>query len=251
MPEEIDRFFGCLEDIGDSPPTSVAPPDTTNRFSRGFFSAVEDDGDELPPFVLPVDVGIEVKSPPKQGSILSARPGLGVVLEEEEPENIMDSGTEDEFIGEEDEGGIKFTFKIPPAFASPESSQTPSPTTPVLTPVHKPMPYYEPANEDDYHTPFPFPVASPASCTRSSPPSPSSIPRATALKRFEGPAKDAKFSPPRTSRSPPSPASPRISPTNLRGGSRPSFLPQPITKTVSAPTFIPQPKTKAGVSSSM
>ena len=251
MPEEIDRFFGCLEDIGDSPPNSVAPPDTTNRFSRGFFSAVEDDGDELPPFVLPVDVGIEVKSPPSKGSILSARPGLGVVLEEEEPENIMDSGTEDEFIGEEDEGGIKFTFKIPPAFTSPESSQTPSPTTPVLTPVHQPMPYYEPANEDDYHTPFPFPVASPPSRTRSSPPSPSSIPRATALKRFEGPAKDAKFSPPRTSRSPPSAASPRISPTNLRGGSRPSFLPQPITKTVSAPTFIPQPTTKAGVSSSM
>jgi len=235
MPEEIDRFFGCLEDIGDSPPLSTARPDTTNSnpFSRGFFGAVEDDGDELPPFVLPVDVGIEVESLPSKDSVLSTGSGLGVVLEEEEPEDTVNTGVEDEFIGEEDEGGIKFTFKIPPAFISPESSQSPSPTTP--PPVHKSMPYYEPASEDDDQNPFPLRIVSPASCTRTPPPSPSSIPRATALKRFEGLAKDAKFSPCT------SPSPPRISPSNPRGGSRPSFLPQPITKTVSVPTFIPQP----------
>jgi hypothetical protein len=235
VPEEIDRFFGCLEDIGDSPPHSAARPDTTNPnpFARGFFGAVEDDSDELPPFVLPVDVGIEVESLPSKDSVLSTGSGLGVVLEEEEPEDTVDTGAEDEFIGEEDEGGIKFTFKVPPAFVSPESSQSPSPTTPPS--VHKSMPYYEPAIEDDDQNTFPLRIVSPASRTRTSPPSPSSIPRATALKRFEGPAKDAKFSPCT------SPSPPRISPSNPRGGSRPSFLPQPIMKAASVPTFIPQP----------
>jgi len=245
LPEEIDRFFGCLEDIGDSPPNPAARPDTTNSnpFSRGFFGAVEDDGDELPPFVLPVDVGIEVESLPSKDSILSTGSGLGVVLEEEEFEDTVRTGTEDEFIGEEDEGGIKFTFKIPPTFVSPESSQSPSPTTPPS--VHNSMPYYEPASEDDEQTPFPLHIVYPTSRTRTSPPSPSSIPRAIALKRFEGLAKDAKFSP----RASPSP--PRNSPSNTRGGSRPSFLPQPITKAVSVPTFIPQPTTNASASSNM
>lgn len=251
VPEEIDRFFGCLEDISDSPPTLAAAPETTNPFSRGFFGAFEDDGDELPPFVLPTDVGIEVESPPRKDSELCTGSGLGIVLEEEEPEGVMDLGGDDEFIGEEDEGGIKFTFKIPSAFASPESSQTPSPTTPELTPLErKPVPYYESAIEDNDDTSFCFPVVSRVPRPRVSPPSPSAIPRATALRRFEGPAKDPKFSPSCTSPSPP-PASSHVSPSKKQGGSRPSFLPQPITKTVSAPTFIPQPATKARVSSSM
>ncbi|KAH9962418.1 hypothetical protein BC827DRAFT_1267034 [Russula dissimulans] len=247
--EEIDRFFGCLEDIGDSPPNSASAQQTTTPFSREFFSAAEDDGDELPPFVFPADVGFEVESPPMNETANCARSGLGVVPEEEEPEEAMDSGSDDEFVGEEDEGGIKFTFKIPSAFASPESSQTPSPTTPVHTPLErKHVPYYETAIEDDDATPFSFPAPPPVACTHTSPPSPSAIPRATALKRFEGPAKNAKFSPSRVPLSPPVVSS-QISPPNKRGGPRPSFLPQPITKTVSAPTFIPQPSTKALASS--
>ena len=245
MPEEIDRFFGCLEDIGDSPPNSATRPDATNSnpFSRGFFGAVADDDEELPPFVLPVDVGVEVESLPSKDSLLSTGSGLGVVLEEEEPEDTVNAGVEDEFIGEEDEGGIKFTFKVPPAFVSPESSQSPSPTTPPS--AHNSMPYYEPASEDEDQTLFPLHIVSPASRTRTSPPSPSSIPRAIALKRFEGLAKDAKFSP----RASPSP--PRNSPSSMRGGSRPSFLPQPTAKTMSVPTFIPQPTINASASSNM
>jgi len=187
VPEEIDRFFGCLEDLGDSPPTPVATPETTNPFCRSFFSAIEDDGNELPPFVLPADVGTEVESPSTENSSLYSGPGLGVVLEEEEPEEVMDVDAEDEFVGEEDEGGIRFTFKIPPGFASPESSEIPLPTTPVLTSLEqKSLPFYEPAIEDIDDAPFPFSLTSPASRTRASPPSPSAIARATALKRFEG-----------------------------------------------------------------
>jgi hypothetical protein len=245
VPEEIDRFFGCLEDLGDSPPTPVAAPETMNPFSRSFFGAIEEDGNGLPPFVLPVDVGTEVDSPPREDSSLHTGSGLDVVLEEEEPEEVSHVGAEDEFVGEEDEGGIRFIFKVPPGFTSPESSGTPS-TTPVRTPV----PFYEPAIENSDDATFPFSVTSPVSRARLSPPSPSAIPRATALKRFEGPAKDAKYSP----SCPPSlqtPVSQHTSPPNKYDGLRPSCLPQRITKPVSVPTFIPQPATRARASSSM
>ena len=246
VPEEIDRFFGCLEDLGDSPPTPAAAPETTNPFSRNFFSAIEDDGNGLPPFVLPADVGTEVDSPPTEDSTLCAGPGLDVVLEEEEPEEVMDVGAEDEFIGEEYEGGIRFTFKIPQGFATPESSETPS-TTPLLTPVgQKAVPFHEPAIENNDDTPFLFSVTPPVSRARASPPSPSAIPRATALKRFEGPAKDAKYSPLLQA-----PASQHTSLPNKYDGPRPSCLPQRITKPALAPTFIPQPAARVRASSSM
>jgi hypothetical protein len=250
VPEEIDRFFGCLEDLGDSPPTPAAAPETTNPFSRSFFCAIEDDGNGLPPFVLPADVGTEVDSPPTEDTSLYAGSGLNVVFEEEEPEEVMDVGTEDDFIGEEDEGGIRFTFKIPPGFASPESSETPS-TTPVLTPVgQKPVLFHEPVIENNDDTPFPFSVTSPVSRARASPHSPSAIPRAIALKRFEGPAKDVKYSP-SCSLSLQHPASQHTSPSNKYDGPRPSCLPQRNTKPASAPTFIPQPAARARASSSM
>ena len=38
-------------------------------------------------------------------------PGLGVVFEEEDPEEVMDVGAEDEFIAEEDGGGSRLTFR--------------------------------------------------------------------------------------------------------------------------------------------
>jgi hypothetical protein len=247
VPEEVDRFFGCLEDIGDSPPISDTAPETTHPFLRGFFGAVEEEGDELPPFVLPADVGIEVESSPVLDSVdHSAELGLSTVLEEEEPQDL--SADNDEFVGEEDEGGIKFTFNIPSAFASPASSPTPSPTTPPL--ARTPVPYYEPAIEDDDDIHFSFPAAPSVSRGSASPPSPSGIPRATALKRFEGSAKDAKSSPSRISPSL-SVALSHNSPSSKRGGARPSFIPQPIAKAVAAPTFISQPTTKARASSSM
>jgi hypothetical protein len=249
VPEEVDRFFGCLEDIGDSPPISDASQQTANPFSRALFGAVEDEGDELPPFVLPADIGIEIESPSIQDSAHSPRlGGLGIVPEEEEPEDL--SAAEDDFVGEEYEGGIKFTFNIPPALASPVSSQTPSPVTPpMLTPLaRKSVPYYEPAIEHDDDTPFSFPAAPFVSCTSASPSSPSGIPRATVLRRFEGPAKDTKSPPSRVSSSPPA-ASQLMSPLSKRGNVRPSFIPQPVAKTVAV--SIPQPATKARASSSM
>jgi len=231
--EEVDRFFGCLEDIGDSPPISTAPPETTSPFTKGFFGVVEEEGDEMPPFVLPADVGVEVESPPTQDPACFSRSGLSVVLEEDELPDV-----EDMFFGEEDEGGIKFTFEIPPTFTS--SAQTPSPTTPQVptSQTRKPVPFCELASEDD-DAAFSFPSASFVSRKTASPPSPSAIPRATVLKRFEGPSKNAKLS-----SSPPAASSENGSPlSNRSGGARPSFLPHPTVKTTAPPTFIPQPWT--------
>ncbi|KAH8996978.1 hypothetical protein EDB86DRAFT_3076906 [Lactarius hatsudake] len=231
FPEEVDRFFGCLEDMGDSPPISAAPPETTSPFTKGFFGAASEEEDEMPPFVLPADVGVEVESPPAQDPACFSGSGLGVVLEEDEL-----SDAEDMFVGEEDEGGIKFKFEIPPAFISP--AQTPSPITPQ---TRKPVPFCELSSEDE-DAAFTFPSASLVSRKTASPPSPSAIPRATVLKRFEGPTRNAKPSPPRATPSPPAASSRNGSPLSDRsGGARPSFLPHPTVKPIAAPTFIPQP----------
>ncbi|KAI9433308.1 hypothetical protein H4582DRAFT_2112897 [Lactarius indigo] len=225
FPEEVDRFFGCLEDMGDSPPISAAPPETTSPFTKGFFGTTNEEEDEMPPFVLPADVGVEVESPPTQDPVCFSGSGLGVVLEEDEPADV-----EDVFVGEEDEGGIKFKFEIPPTFIS-LAAQTPSSTTPQ---TRKPVP------TDDVT--FSFPSASLVSRKTASPPSPSAIPRATVLKRFEGPARNAKPSPPRATPSPPTASSRNSSPLSDRsGGARPSFLPHPTVKPIAPPTFIPQP----------
>ncbi|KAH8984608.1 hypothetical protein EDB92DRAFT_1950669 [Lactarius akahatsu] len=204
---------------------------TTSPFTKGFFGAASEEEDEMPPFVLPADVGVEVESPPAQDPACFSGSGLGVVLEEDE---LADA--EDLFVGEEDEGGIKFKFEIPPTFVS--SAQTPSPITPQ---TRKPVPFCELSSEDD-DAAFTFPSASLVSRKTASPPSPSAIPRATVLKRFEGPARNVKPSPPRATPSPPAASSRNGSPLSDRsGGARPSFLPHPTVKPIAAPTFIPQP----------
>ncbi|KAJ3524627.1 hypothetical protein NM688_g8530 [Phlebia brevispora] len=116
-PEEVDRFFGCLEDVDNSPPlgsklTSVESG--KNLFSRALAEA---DDDELP-FMLPANVGFEVSE---------SRSVLEVVEEEDEEEAQEDErkhlGPNDEFVGEEVEGGIIFTFSPPPPFDEPTESQ--------------------------------------------------------------------------------------------------------------------------------
>ncbi|KAH9970399.1 hypothetical protein BGW80DRAFT_1330365 [Lactifluus volemus] len=182
--EEVDQFFGCLEGVGDSPPMSdAATPQATNPFSRGLIGAVEDEGDELPPFVLPADVGIQVEFSPVQDSARSARLGHC------EPEDF--SITEDEFVGEEvePECGIKFKFNTP-------FPTTPPDDTPLSPP--KSAPYYEPAieNDDDDDDDTPHFLYCPFGflhgCFTNTP---SGIPRANVLRRFEGPAKGTKPSP--------------------------------------------------------
>jgi hypothetical protein len=116
-------LFECLEDLGDSPyspPSPAAAPEATNPFSRRFFGAIEDDRNELLPLYSSCRYG--------ERSCVRAYigPDLGVVLEQEDFEEVMDVGAEDEFIGEEDEGRTRFTaFRVCLGFASPEFSETP------------------------------------------------------------------------------------------------------------------------------
>jgi len=141
--------------MGDSLPIPAAdPPEATNPFTMGFFGAVDEEEDEMPPFVLPADVGVEVESPPP--------------VEDDYHVQLSGSGLS---VVLEDEGGIKFTFEIPSA--------------------RKPVPFCEAPTEDDDDT-FTFPAASLVSRKSASPPSPSAIPRASVLERFEG--RDAKLS---------------------------------------------------------
>ncbi|KAI0029537.1 hypothetical protein K488DRAFT_88642 [Vararia minispora EC-137] len=224
--EEVDRFFGCLEDLENSPPLDYAP---ASRVGNPFCSPPADDN-ELPPFVIPSDVGVEVFDP--SASVLEQ------ITEEDEEEEEGDSydPTDDEFVGEVDEGGIKFTFDIPPEFAHPESPVPSLSSSLSSTIVSSPSPPVKlvPLAEDDDAT-FTFPVSMKAAkipetpvkvstSPRSSLSSPSSIPRATSLKKF-----GSSFSS--------QPSSP--SPTKIPSV-RPSFIPQPTR--IAKPSLVPQPR---------
>lgn len=132
----IDRFFGCLDDVDKSPPPSEEMSQST--FSSTFRSMSDDD--ELPPFVLPSDVGVVVES--------ASSKNFDVVPEEDEAEGVADPN-DDELVGEEVEGGIRFTFNAPPIICvtpppgvcvtpPPEIRITPPLETCVATPAVRP-----------------------------------------------------------------------------------------------------------------
>ncbi len=128
-PEEIDRFFGCLDDVDNSPPLDSnlrSAESCKNLFSR----ALADADDDFPPFVIPANVGTEMSQSESKAS-------LDVVIEEEEEEEEEGPGalaSDDEFAGQEVEGGIIFTFTPPPSFyESVESGDMPIPATSTTT----------------------------------------------------------------------------------------------------------------------
>lgn len=214
--DEVDRFFGCLDD-DNSPPSSEEI--TQSAFSSAFQSMSDDE--ELPPFVLPSDVGVVVDS-------TSSR-NLGVVPGEQE-EDVISSAEDDELVGEEVEGGIRFTFNAPPiicvtpvdvcATPPPEIRVTPpAESTPAVRPCvddpvsNKSVPEPIEDDEDENSLTFVFPskaqpkrlehVTSPP---RSSPPTsssgsrpndspPSSIPRAISLRSMSPKAPPIMFTP--------------------------------------------------------
>lgn len=123
-PDEVDRFFGCLEDIDNSPPSGCKLRSIES--SKNLFSeALGADDDELPPFVIPSHVGVEVSPEfePVPRTILDA------VLEEDEEEECAPDGKmasfDDEIIGEEVEGGIIFTFSPPEDFQGYDEPRVP------------------------------------------------------------------------------------------------------------------------------
>ena len=207
--DEVDRFFGCLDDVDKSPPLS-------EEMSRGAFSStfrsIPDD-DELPPFVIPSDVGVVVES--------TSFKSLNAVPED------------DELVGEKVEGGIRFAFNAPPIIRvtpPPDVCVTPPPEIRITPPVETLMttPAVRPRVEDSVSIPesdddedesfltFVFPpkvqpkrtehVVSPlhsspptsiSSVRQSSSSPPSSIPRAISLRTMSPKTPSITFTPPR------------------------------------------------------
>ena len=246
--EEVDHFFGCLEDLDSSPPLGFMDAQANGQklFSQKLGLSSDADGDdEMPPFVLPSDVGFVVETPVR---------ALDVLVEEDEGDEEL---VDDEFEGEEYDGGIKFTFKAP---TTPKNTLTP-PAEPQLP--ETPLPcvvsndataVFVPYDDDkETSTPFAFGQSEPRVSEESGSStdanvsftprttSPSSIPRSTALKSFTSstPTKASSGFPagysPSTFKTPPS----------KRGGTMPSFIPQPIasplkTKLKAAPSTSPR-----------
>ncbi|KAI0751244.1 hypothetical protein C8Q80DRAFT_1156257 [Daedaleopsis nitida] len=234
--EEIDRFFGCLEDLDNSPPMDSKLHSIESN-KNIFAQALAEYEDDLPPFVLPSDVG-EVVLSPEAEDVATLQRTLDIVVEEEEEleeeQSLDEQYDHDEgFVGEEDEGGIKFTFNLPPSyFMDDADTTTPDLSMTVSTPdsVNKSAPMFEPIDEDEQDGNFTFPQLR----TQRSSPGPSAIPR------LRSPSPSVRALPTSTSTSTP----PKVaSPLPLRIVTPPtSFSTPPPKRAVTAPTFIPQPR---------
>jgi hypothetical protein len=263
--EEIDRFFGCLDDLDSSPPIGFMTKETSskNLFSQILSSSSDmDSDDDMPPFVLPSHVGVEAEVPTRT---------LDIVLEEEEEDEVVDAeDNNEEFEGEEFEGGIRFTFNTP---TTPVISVTP-PIESISTEAPSPeaAPAFVPIDEEDSGAEVPFTfsklhsqkthISSPVSSSddfdsdcsflaRNA--SPSSIPRSTALKSFGSiPTASSTPTKARSARFTPPAANAFTTPPSKRGGTMPSLIPQPVasplrmtvpakSKATSTSTFMRQP----------
>ena len=251
-PEEIDRFFGCLEDVDNSPPID-SKLHSVESHKNLFAQALAEYDDDLPPFVLPSDVGEIVLSPEMEAPERS----LDVVVEEDEEEDEetdeeetepVDDESYDhnhEFVGEVDEGGIKFTFSPPPSYFV-ESESDADMSTPDLTmstpeSSNKSGYVFEPIDEDESDSSFTFPQLK----SQRNSPSPSGIPRLRSPSPSMIPvASSPKSSPPALRLITSSPSSPSFSTPPRRASTTPTFIPQPRGSPSPSPkvaSFIPQP----------
>ncbi|KAG2031550.1 hypothetical protein BDR03DRAFT_927889 [Suillus americanus] len=246
--DEVDRFFGCLDDVENSPP--FGSEEMGKVMFTSTFGLSCDDDDDLPPFVIPSDVGTVVDLPTSRS--------LDIVPEEDEDnEGEADDENDGELLGEEVEGGIRFTFNPPPTACSPPPviCITPPTESESASVARKPVMFYEPFDdEEDDASPFTFPqsrVQEPITPPSSSPPtlesssrpssrtsnSPSSIPRATSLRSFMPLTPPSSATPPRKADRfnvlADYPATSFMTPPSRRGGATPSFIPQPISSSPS------------------
>lgn len=121
-PEEVDHFFGCLEDIDNSPPIDSLPSVDNKHFFSQRLRFADTADEDMPPFVLPAEQST------------GRRDMLDVVMEEDE---------EDIDFKSEVDGGVKFRF---PVSVSEDSLSRISPS-PILGQL----------DDEDVHVPFVFP----------------------------------------------------------------------------------------------
>ncbi|KDQ65000.1 hypothetical protein JAAARDRAFT_188265 [Jaapia argillacea MUCL 33604] len=258
--EPVDRFFGCLDDLDNSPPLSSSIQENDKgAFGRGLaYDVVEEEEDEMPPFVIPSQVGVVVPDEVVIGS-------LSVVVEEDEEVEEGSSGFE--FEGEETAGGIRFTFTAPTPC---DLSEPLSPATPLFeSPVEE---------ESIQETSFSLALAQSddsiiqdefssmdswmeSSPKKSSPVTPSSIPRSSSFRNSFSSIPTPVKTPTRSVSSGDFNTNAFVTPPTKRGGTMPSFIPHLVSQAssparvssasksriVTPPTFIPQPQRKCGL----
>ena len=252
-PMEVDKFFGCLEYDEEEEASAAVRAAVTGDSGKGLFSqGLLVDDEDFPPFLIPAQTGFEVAE---------EKPSMEIIEEsgeEEEEEQPVKAPYDDEFGGEIVEGGIIFTFTPPEdsdvssELATPSPPRSASPTPRIFSP-----------SEDEDETPivpfkFPRVAAPPVTPQKSSgissspaqsftplrkntPPTPSSIPRAVALKSYTAntPTKASPlerivlnrsntFSTPPSKRNSPTPTAIPQLPSNASSKpSPPSFIRQP------------------------
>ncbi|KAJ7162582.1 hypothetical protein C8R43DRAFT_990799 [Mycena crocata] len=242
---DVDRFFGCLEDLDDpASPTSPRYSEYDEEKSKGIFAKgfnCSDATNSL--FVLPAGVLASV-----EGSFGELQ---DVVEEEEtEAETVVEDG--------EVNNGIKITFTPPQEdrVLAPPLPLTVSPPSPSRKPVPSFAFFDDDEGEEEAATiPFNFgrprsvtperPVATmtPLPSVNRRPASPSSIPRPAVAK----PASFTLASSPKPSTIGNSNAF--VTPPSKRGGTMPSFIPQPSSPSrtniqTSTPPFSTNASTK-------
>lgn len=197
--EEVDRFFGCLDDVEDIP--ALDKLGDKSVFSRSLHIEEEDGEESFPPFVLPSQ-----KSP--EFTML-----LDVVLEEDEEEN-------EDLRGEEVEGGIKFSF---PSIVTPPAKQESKPIT--VVPISQVSRTSVPSSPQIQST---FTIPSNAPSTPQNQRIGSSAPRQSGSTRIPPP------SPPRFSKQQSS--KPDVTPTAATSSKRPpvstTYTPAPKSSTI-------------------
>jgi hypothetical protein len=258
-PTEVDKFFRCLEYDEEEEASMAVRAAVTGDSGKGLFSqGLLVDDEDLPPFLIPAQTGFEVAE---------EKPSLDTIEEgeEDETEQLAKAPYEDDFGGEVVEGGIVFTFSPPedsdvsselatpppprstsqsPRVFSPSqdedeelivSSMFPRVAAPPVTPPQKPSGV---AISSSSHS---SPVQSFTPIRKNTPPAPSSIPRAVALKSYAAttPTKTSPlerivlnrsntFSTPPSKRSSPTPApEPQFQSKASSKPSPPSFIRQP------------------------
>jgi hypothetical protein len=249
IPEEVDRFFGCLDDPDTSPPMRGISPNHEN--TKGLFANAlsADDDEPLPFFVLPNGVGIEVED------ILASPHALDVVIEDGEAGDDGEEEMDEDIFGEEI-NGIRITFTPPESEIEDLEPETPVEPVSVCPPCSEeqlaqsrsesPSPPEEasatlintPVVDDDDDATFNF--------GRPAPPKPespiiqkvsrSSIPRLSLSKPFTGSCEFITSTPPKraTAQCPPPSGHPTngcVTPPTKRGGVMPSFIPQAVSST--------------------
>jgi hypothetical protein len=228
---EVDQFFGCFEDLDDTCSLDdIAHLPISDDNGRGLFSRslLQSDDDESPPFLLPKNVGYEL---PEE------RPALDVVVEEEEEDDKKGIDEDvDEFAGEVVDGGIIFKFSPPDDSDASSELLTPSPGL-----TKQDLHIFETPDGDEDEDELSFggsqamvPITPPpkSSNKKSNSPTPSSIPRAIALRTYT----PTKLTPSTGLISERSSSDAFTTPPSKRGGTMPTFIPQFRSRTVSPVT---------------